>query len=261
MIKGKDIILSVSDKPLASAKSCKLKLGTKFIEVCSPTDGDVEQYVPTIRSWEVSADTFAAKMADYDTLYTIWKNKQKVTLRFYDNELQTCYKGDAYIKSLDLNAQVGNHATFSVSFQPTGELSKASEEGVSMDTAGTAHTQEVLFWPETGRDYAWIRATTQEQEENNEYVMLKEFQCQNTTRITLICRGMIVEATAETVMGWLNEQDTKSLNDAALLTCNSRYPNKPLVVPAGPGHYKTVTVLMNYKDCIDHPSVKYLTKL
>lgn len=260
MIKGKDIILSVSDKPLASAKSCKLKLGTKFVEVCSPTDGDVEQYVPTIRSWDVSADTFAAKMADYDTLYTIWKNKQKVTLRFYDNELQTCYKGDAYIKSLDLNAQVGNHATFSVSFQPTGELEKASSVGIVMRTQGTASTQRILFWPETGRDYAWIRTNTQSQEQNNEYVMLYEVTFSRATRFTLFNRGMVIKASATDVLSMLVDEDTKSLNAAAVLVSNQNPSNRTVVVVPTAANTKC-TILMNYPDAKSAPSATYLTKI
>lgn len=260
MIKGKDIILSVDDKPLAAAKSCKLKLGTKFIEVCSPTDGDVEQYVPTIRSWNVSADMFAAKMEDYDRLYAMWKSKQKLTLRFYDNELQSCYKGDAYIKNIDLAAQVGNHATFACSFQPTGDLSKASSVGIVMRTQGTASTQRVLFWPETGRDYAWVRTNTQTQEQNNEYVMLYEVTFSRATRFTFINRGMVVKASAEDVLSMLVDNDTASLNAAAVLVSNQNPSNRTVVVNPTAANTKC-TILMNYPDATSAPSAAYLTKL
>lgn len=235
MVQGKNLLLSVNNETIAAAKTCALDLNTDFLETCSPTDGEWRDYLPTINSWGCSADALCASMEYFDQLEKIWHDRTKVTLRFWDTDMGCFYKGSAYIKNLRTTGQVGSTVTMSVTFQPTGELQRATKTIIQMDNE-SAFDDYYLFWPETGRKYVFIR----------EYEQSEIYYCERTfttmTRIDARHKVMVCKGAATTILGYIEDQATQYLNNAAVLYARNDEEAHTVVSPG------TYTFLLNASD-------------
>lgn len=249
MIHGRDLILSINGTPIAASTTCDLSTTTDFIEVCAPTDGEWKDYIPTQHGWDVSAGCLIATMENHSLLLTMQKSKQRLELSFYDKGLQVFYKGDAYIKKLDTVGNYGNLAKMSVAFQPCGELKAATAQVINMTTGES--TGRMLGWGMgEGRIYIMNRYSGDPFANTYELILTKD------TRFTLLGRGAIINADADTVTNWIMSNNEESINAAAIIV-HPTWGQKTDVIRVPSGEVK-VTVIMNSNEV--NPNVIYLSK-
>lgn len=249
MIQGRDLILSINGTPIAASTTCNLSTNTDFIEVCSPTGGEWKDYIPTQHGWDVSAGCLVATMENYNNLLLMQKQKQRFELSFCDKGLQVFYKGDAYIKKLDLTGTYGNLAKMSVAFQACGELKAATAQVIDMTTGES--TGRMLGWGMgEGRIYIGNR------DSGDPFANTYELTLTKDTRFTLLGRGVIINADADTVTGWIMSKDEESINAAAIIV-HPTWGQKSDIIRVPSGEVK-VTVVMNSSEV--NPKVMYLSK-
>ena len=229
MVKGKDLILSINDTVIAAAQSCDIDMGTDFIETCPPNGGRWKDYVPSTQSWGCSASVLCIKMDYFDELMLRWKNRYKLTLRFWDAAMGCFYKGDAYIKSLKTSGSVGSLVKASVDFQTTGELQRAEKVNINQ-AFWTQHfmRQRIVFFALSGRCYVYLKDTT----DINKMVFYHTETFAKQTRINVSNNVVVLQATAAETETMLTNLSTEAFNGAALLYAG---PEKEAdrVVPAG----------------------------
>lgn len=138
---GKDMMLFVEAKALALATSCKLGLSAETIDTQSKDSGIWTEKDIKKLSWNASSENVFSADADansYDKLFALFIAHKPVTLKFGIvgnpdvNEMPAAgwtlangaYTGKAVITSLEANAPDGDKATFSISFEGTGALTK-----------------------------------------------------------------------------------------------------------------------------------------
>lgn len=138
---GKDMMLFVETKALALATSCKLGLSAETIDTQSKDSGIWTEKDIKKLSWNASSENVFSADADansYDKLFALFIAHKPVTLKFGIvgnpdvNEMPAAgwtlangaYTGKAVITSLEANAPDGDKATFSISFEGTGALTK-----------------------------------------------------------------------------------------------------------------------------------------
>ena len=250
MIQGKDLLLSLNGAPLAASTTCKLSTETDFIEVCPPTGGEWKDYIPTQHGWDVSAGCLIASMENHSLLLRMQKSKQRLELSFYDQGLQVFYKGDAYIKKLDTIGNYGNLAKMSVAFQACGELKIAAAQVIDMTTGDS--TGRMLGWGMgEGRIYIIDR------DSGDPFANTYELTLTKDTRFTLLGRGAIINADADTVTNWIMGKDGESINAAAIIV-HPTWGQKTDIIRVPSGEVK-VTVIMNSSEV--NPKVIYLSKI
>ena len=135
-ILGTDLMLFKGGKALAAATSCKFTINTNTIETSSKDNGKWTSKKAGKLSWNASSDNLFA-MADYADLVALQISREEVSLQFStvanpdgDNGVSETgwtpttdgYTGKAIITSIDANAPDGENATYTVSFEGTGEL-------------------------------------------------------------------------------------------------------------------------------------------
>ncbi|MCB6635308.1 phage tail tube protein [Bacteroides faecis] len=145
---GKDLMLFVETKALALATSCKLGLSAETIDTQSKDSGIWTEKDIKKLSWNASSDNLFSADADansYDKLFALFIAHKPVTLNFGIianadvNEMPAdgwtlspgSYTGKAVITSLEANAPDGDKATFSISFEGTGPIKKATSAPAS----------------------------------------------------------------------------------------------------------------------------------
>jgi hypothetical protein len=227
MVHGKDLILSINDTAIAAAQSCDIDFGADFIETCSPVSGEWKDYVPTVKSWGCSANILCKSMDYFNELQQKFDWRQKVTLRFWDNNMGCFYKGDAYIKSLKTGGSVGSLVKASVDFQTTGALQRA--EKVEINPAfWTQHSmrQRIVFFALTGRCYVYLKETS--------YTMVfyHTVTFNKMTRIHVTNQVVVLRATAAETETMLTNLNTEAFNSAAVLYAGNE-KEADRVVPAG----------------------------
>ena len=138
---GKDMMLFVEAKALALATSCKLGLSAETIDTQSKDSGIWTEKDIKKLSWNASSENVFSADADansYDKLFALFIAHKPVTLKVGIvgnpdvNEMPAAgwtlangaYTGKAVITSLEANAPDGDKATFSISFEGTGALTK-----------------------------------------------------------------------------------------------------------------------------------------
>lgn len=138
---GKDMMLFVEAKALALATSCKLGLSAETIDTQSKDSGIWTEKDIKKLSWNASSENVFSADADansYDKLFALFIAHKPVTLKFGIvgnpdvNEMPAAgwtlangaYTGKAVITSLEANAPDGDKATFSISFEGTGAITK-----------------------------------------------------------------------------------------------------------------------------------------
>lgn len=240
MILGKNVIMTLGDinRGLAASKSCNLGITTDFIEVCSPVQGSWKEYLPTIKSWSASVDTLVATLADHKTLMKKQENNEMLFCCFFDNDLQEFYKGNCYIKNIDLKASIGGLATMSVGIQPTGKLNWAEETEIDMTNGVLVAdkymlfnlTNDVMIQPSMGGG-----------------IYLQELSITQDTRITLPSRGMVINASASDAATMINAHNDSSLNANAIMSNGIANTSKSVVVKKQASAYP-VTILVNSAD-------------
>lgn len=251
MILGKNLILTVGDESrgLAASKSCYLSIDTDFIEVCSPVNGSWKEYLPTINSWSASVDTLVASLSDHKVLIKKQDNKEKLMCCFFDTDLQEYYKGQCYIKNVQIKGTEGSLASMVVSLQPTGPLELSEEVIVDMQD-GESETGVALSYDQiTNRVLIGYSLT-------GSGVLIKEIMIDNDTRITLDDFGVVVNANGYLdVKTMLTNKDSSALNAAAVLI-NSKGSEKSVILKKQSASYNVYALVNSNTPSV----VKYLSK-
>ena len=118
---GKDLIVSIDGTTIAATKSCRFSISQNFLTVCSPDSGRAKGKVPTDYDWGISVDCLIPSSSLPKSLSDILIKGTKVLLTFTDGSNQN-RAGWAYVKSCEQSGSVGSLATFSASFESTGDL-------------------------------------------------------------------------------------------------------------------------------------------
>lgn len=241
MRQGKDLILSDSQTGsghFACATSCTVSVKSDYIEVAHPTEGGWKRYKPTILSWSASTGHLLASYSNYKYFRSMMENKEAVTVRFYDVELQIFYKGQAYIETLELTGDVRGFAKMKVSLQPSGPLEEAPTTDYTIDTEYSNQTRG-LYWNNSTKR-ANIFVIGEEDEENGVvYQPLTLTAMRN--RITVRPKRALLNRNQAQVENYLTNQNNDAFNSAMLVFPYSE--SESIVV--GPGSY---TVVVNYDD-------------
>lgn len=239
MIHGRDLILSDSQTGsghFACATSCSVTTKSDFIETAHPTVGGWKRYKPTILSWSASTGHLLASYSNYKYFRSMQENKQAVTIRFYDAELQIFYKGQAFIETLDLTGDVNGLAKMKVSLQPSGPLEEAEENDFDVPT--TYNDQSHGIWWNLRLKKGVIYSV--QQGENG--VVYKPFTLTAMrTRFTLRPQRALLKCTQEQLETMLSTENSKTFNEKLVI-----YPQtEQESVVVGPGTY---FVIVNYDD-------------
>lgn len=240
MILGKNLIMTLGDnnRGLAASKSCNLSIDTDFIEVCSPVEGSWKEYLPTIKSWSASIDTLVASLSDHKALLQKQDNNEMLFCCFFDNDFHEFYKGNCYIKNIDLKASVGGLATMSVGIQPTGKLNWSEETEINM-THGVLVAEKYMLFNST--NYVMIN------HDRDGGIYLQELIITQDTRITLPSRGMVIKASASDAATMINALNDSSLNANAIMVNEISNTSKSVVIKKQASAYP-VTILVNSGD-------------
>lgn len=122
MIHGRNLIVSLEGVAVAAAKTCSLDLDQSFLEACSPVSGRTHTKIPTTYDWGVSVDGLVANnSAPTVSLQDKLIAGTKCLLTFTDGSGNR-RAGFVYVKSCKESGPVGGLATYSASFESTGEL-------------------------------------------------------------------------------------------------------------------------------------------
>lgn len=237
--KGKDLILSDSQTGsghFACATTCNVTTDCDFIETCPPDDGSWKEYVPTILSWSASAAHLLASYANYKYFRAKQQAKEAITVRFYDAELEIFYRGQAYIKSLDLTGDVKGLAKMSVQLQPSGPLEAASEEDIGITTTHANLDRTIYMYQGTARI-----ATADS--DHGEYGVVYDTLTLTAmkTRITLRRYRALLNCNMSALETMLTNKDNTTFNQKLLLFPQTGQES----IVVGPGTY---CVIVNYED-------------
>ena len=246
MIHGRDLILSDSQTGsghFACATSCSVTTKSDFIETAHPTEGGWKRYKPTILSWSASTGHLLASYSNYKYFRSMQENKQAVTIRFYDAELQIFYKGQAFIETLDLTGDVNGLAKMKVSLQPSGPLEAAPTTDYTIDTE-YSNQQRGLYWNNNTKRANIFVIGEDDEESGVVYQTVTLTAMRN--RITVRPKRALLNRNQAQVESYLTNQNNDAFNSAMLVFPYSE--NESIVV--GPGSY---TVVVNYDDQDGNP--------
>lgn len=156
IINGRDLMLFKVDadgnanaKAFDCAKSCQINLNTEFEELAHKDASETPDAEPTKMTMTASSSNFVGSMAAYETLVDLMLTKEPIyiawshvgnatasavgdatgrawapTKQAQAATLGTGYYSKAYIERVDLTAQVGQKAEYTVSFKGVGEIKK-----------------------------------------------------------------------------------------------------------------------------------------
>jgi predicted secreted protein len=148
LLEGKNLLLAIGDKVYGYATSATLDVTVDTEETSSTTykqmntagEGSWKKFSAAKKSWTCSTDHLVGTIDNFDAAFSaIVATNPEVTIKFGsvtyttgtgDNMTSAFDKGAAYtgkaiITSLNISGSTDGEATFSVSFQGTGELTKA----------------------------------------------------------------------------------------------------------------------------------------
>lgn len=151
VIKGKDLMIFVNGKSIAFATSHSYEMQASTFETTSALqtkDGNAAVWSEKMingKSWTASSENVMANTAaghSFDDLFALYTACQPVTLVLgghtgtstdvpeggWTPASSGCLTGQALITSLSVNAGVTDNATFSISFEGTGELKPVTQQ-------------------------------------------------------------------------------------------------------------------------------------
>jgi predicted secreted protein len=148
LLEGKQILVAIGDKVWGYATSATLDVtvdteetsSTTYKQMNTASDGSWKNFSASKKSWTCSTDHLVGVWDNLDAAFSsITAANPEVTIKFGsvsytagtgDNmtskfETGAAYTGKAVITSLNVSGSTDGEATFSVSFQGTGALTKA----------------------------------------------------------------------------------------------------------------------------------------
>ena len=131
---GKDLLIAMGGRVIAAQRTCSLNMQQDTIEVCSPVSGPWREYIPSTLGWNVSCDGLIYAPEYADELMDVLTSRQKVRLSYYDPKLHIVRSGYAIPTGLQEGASISDLASYSLTFQGSGELARV--ESVEVESAG-----------------------------------------------------------------------------------------------------------------------------
>lgn len=131
---GSELILYVDGVILGASKSHSISYAATTIDTSNKEDGIWEDSEPGRLSYSIKADALVAYatgttsgQTNFDTLYTKFENRETVSVISKRNTVDGSgvYTGTCMIETLDLTANHGEMATFSISLKGKGEMVKS----------------------------------------------------------------------------------------------------------------------------------------
>lgn len=143
MTQGRDLILSIDNVAIASAKGCSLKVQQNFLEACSPTSGRTKRLVPTDYSWELSCDCLIATPEYADSIVEMVTSGTQITVQFYDLTLGLFRYGNAYVASANIDGTVGSLSKLNISLKGSEELDKTDFSNIAYSLTGILNVESI----------------------------------------------------------------------------------------------------------------------
>ena len=141
-IDGSDLMLFINDNSIAFATSCKLSINRETVDTTNKDEVGGKWVAKTAKkmSWSMTSenlyandgsgntfdDLFAAMISN-TAITAVWGYVENSTesapsANGYTKPTSCIYSGNVFITSLEANAPAGDNATYSVTFEGTGEL-------------------------------------------------------------------------------------------------------------------------------------------
>tara|TARA_R100001086_G_scaffold199785_3_gene115991 strand:- start:2200 stop:2643 length:444 start_codon:yes stop_codon:yes gene_type:complete len=123
-----------SETAIGGSTSGTLSITQETIDITNKESNGRKQFLNGVSSWTVDCDALFtqgssnAETINPATLYTALDNGNRVHLEFTTTDTTAganTYSGYGFITSLSMNAAVGEWATYSVSIQGDGQLTKS----------------------------------------------------------------------------------------------------------------------------------------
>lgn len=145
--KGNDLMVFMDGSALAFATNHTLTVNTETEEVQSKDSGYNGIVIPKRLTWEITSENMYID-GEYDKLMTAMQTQEAVNLKWgvpsgdtsekitadgkpfdkattpWSAPTAGYYEGDAFITSLVVNAAAGENATYSITFQGSGDFKK-----------------------------------------------------------------------------------------------------------------------------------------
>ena len=129
-LNGTNMLLYIGGTAIAGSKTCEYQLTHSPRETTTKDDGGVESFAEGKRGWNAKTDGLVilpGSGTTFSALFAAWKNRTKVSIKF-STEVSgdKYYTGLGYIKDLSQNAPDNASATYSVSFDGTGDMTETA---------------------------------------------------------------------------------------------------------------------------------------
>jgi predicted secreted protein len=124
-INGTNFLVYLNGQPIAGSTSCRINTAQDLPSCASKDSGGWDELMPGLRSWSVEVDALV-QFDNYwatDDIFSLIPNRSKVTVKFATTKNGDSYwEGDAYLQTNDINADMEQPTTGTLTFNGTGEL-------------------------------------------------------------------------------------------------------------------------------------------
>lgn len=139
IVKGQDISISINDEIVSCWRSSTLTVDAETIGKSTVGSGNWKEFEGVALSWTVSGEGLIYNDEDFTIhdAYDLMITLATVTVIFSVSDVT--YSGDAIITNITETGNVNDNGSFNISLQGTGELAKATIDGI-IDSDGVLIT-------------------------------------------------------------------------------------------------------------------------
>lgn len=131
-VSGSNLRVYLGGDPIGYATTCSFSGNTEMTSVIhKDSSGNFEEVDPSTQSWGMSTSAFISEDAAISSvdvvartaLFTAWRNRTQVVLTWQDGTTGSqLLTGNAYIESIEENAEVNQTGTLTVNFKGDGDI-------------------------------------------------------------------------------------------------------------------------------------------
>ena len=122
---GTDLLVYIGATPIAHSRKASFKLNSQLADATTKdSDGAFTEYLPSLKSWEVSTEGLAV-WGDMSQWVDAITNGTPLAISFKPTNQATgdiTLSGTAFLESCEINAENGEVVTYSVNFKGSGKL-------------------------------------------------------------------------------------------------------------------------------------------
>jgi len=126
---GTDLMVYIGAVPVANSRSATFKMSQQLADsTTKDSDGAFTEFIPSIKSWELSTEGLAVWGAT-DQFSDAIINGTLLNVQFKPKTATTgnvVYSGTVYAESYEITGDNGEVVTYSVNFKGSGKLSVAA---------------------------------------------------------------------------------------------------------------------------------------